>query len=320
MKKFFYTVLALAVFATACQKENGPKVKPVGDELTLGAKIGKIYSRGLQGWIAADRIGVFVSAADGDLNNLEYKSKDVATEAPNEYLPEYTDFTETEGSVGTASLEAVTGEKATFTSGAHAIYAYTPYNEESADYTKVVLPDLNNQEVCPYNVSGPYHNYTFAYTKTVVEEYSVAMVDLGEMVTPFSQITVPSLACSADLANKTVTKMVVSCEEPLAYEAGATINLETGEITGEPVYSLTMDLEGQEATISEGLPDWGVPPALTKTVYLVAAIPFDVAAEQTFTVTITVDGAEYSTSGPMSTMMISPNNVNLYGLPEVAAK
>ena len=93
--------------------------------------------------------------------------------------------------------------------------------------------------------------------------------------------------------------MVVSCDHPIAYEDGATVDLSTGKISGTPINSITYNLPNGGFEITAGY--FG---ASLETCYMMIAVPF----------TLTIDGQEYTISGKPNEKMSSINNLNMYGI------
>ena len=92
-----------------------------------------------------------------------------------------------------------------------------------------------NQSLCRIVIS-------FAYASATTSSYSAATVSLGEFKPLFSQITLPGAGCPDSFVGKKFTKVVVSCDHPIAYEDGATVDLSTGKISGTPINSITYNL------------------------------------------------------------------------------
>lgn len=157
----------------------------------------------------------------------------------------------------------------------------------------------------------PNRKYGFAYASATTSSYSAATVSLGEFKPLFSQLTLPALECPDALANKTCTKIVVTCDEhPLSYADGATVNLATGEISGTPLNSITYNIP-DGLVVNAGMPAFGLPSSL-ETAYMMVAVPFEKGMNYTYKFTLTIDGREYTTSGkPKTGFWSTDNNLNM---------
>ncbi len=282
---YFATCVALALSSVSCSSDDDGEedidIPVVGKIAVSGAY--NVYSHGSQGWIEADKIGIYVLSDGKPQENLPY--------APSEVAP---------------SSELSAG----FKSGDHTIYAYTPYSAASQDYKTVALPNISVQE---YYASEfmPNRKYSFAYASATTSSYSAATVTLGEFKSLFSQLTLPALECPDALAGKTCTKIVVTCDEhPLSYADGATVNLATGEISGTPLNSVTYNIP-DGLVVNAGFPAFGLPASL-ETAYMMVAVPFEEGMNYTYKFTLTIGGQEYTTSGkPKTGFWSTDNNLNM---------
>ena len=103
--------------------------------------------------------------------------------------------------------------------------------------------------------------------------------------------------------------MVVSCDHPIAYEDGATVDLSTGKISGTPINSITYNLPNGGFEITAGY--FG---ASLENCYMMIAVPFETGLTYTYNFTLTIDGQEYTISGKPNEKMSSINNLNMYGI------
>ena len=217
MKKnyFFSAVLAIAA-AVACT-EKGPVDFPIQGDLTL-------YGEN----VAGQEVGVFVTSDGLPQTNLAY----TAAEGEGE---------------GAVALTAK-AEKAGFKQGNHMIYAYAPYAETAAELTAVPAPDYSKQSTVAFDpladdeiLAGLMLSYnstaqSVLYATTEVTELSSAAITLPfAAVNPLTEVTVGEPGLEGTNANaqegKKVTKIVVTCDKPIAY-TGQTLDLTTGKLVG----------------------------------------------------------------------------------------
>ena len=215
MKKnyFFSAVLAIAA-AVACT-EKGPVDFPIQGDLTL-------YGEN----VAGQEVGVFVTSDGLPQSNLLYTAA------------------EGEGAVALTAK----AEKAGFKQGNHMIYAYAPYAETAAELTAVPAPDYTKQSTVAFDpladdeiLAGLMLSYnstaqSVLYATTEVTELSSAAITLPfAAVNPLTEVTVGEPGLEGTNANaqegKKVTKIVVTCDKPIAY-TGQTLDLTTGKLVG----------------------------------------------------------------------------------------
>lgn len=215
MKKnyFFSAVLAIAA-AVACT-EKGPVDFPIQGDLTL-------YGEN----VAGQEVGVFVTSDGLPQSNLLYTAA------------------EGEGAVALTAK----AEKAGFKQGNHMIYAYAPYAEAAAELTAVPAPDYSKQSTVAFDpladdeiLAGLMLSYnstaqSVLYATTEVTELSSAAITLPfAAVNPLTEVTVGEPGLEGTNANaqegKKVTKIVVTCDKPIAY-TGQTLDLTTGKLVG----------------------------------------------------------------------------------------
>ena len=215
MKKnyFFSAVLAIAA-AVACT-EKGPVDFPIQGDLAL-------YGEN----VAGQEVGVFVTSDGLPQSNLLYTAA------------------EGEGAVALTAK----AEKAGFKQGNHMIYAYAPYAEAAAELTAVPAPDYSKQSTVAFDpladdeiLAGLMLSYnstaqSVLYATTEVTELSSAAITLPfAAVNPLTEVTVGEPGLEGTNANaqegKKVTKIVVTCDKPIAY-TGQTLDLTTGKLVG----------------------------------------------------------------------------------------
>ena len=215
MKKnyFFSAVLAIAA-AVACT-EKGPVDFPIQGDFTL-------YGENVSG----QEVGVFVTSEGLPQTNLAYTAA------------------EGEGAVALTAK----AEKAGFKQGNHMIYAYAPYAEAAAELTAVPAPDYSKQSTVAFDpladdeiLAGLMLSYnstaqSVLYATTEVTELSSAAITLPfAAVNPLTEVTVGEPGLEGTNANaqegKKVTKIVVTCDKPIAY-TGQTLDLTTGKLVG----------------------------------------------------------------------------------------
>lgn len=307
---FLYAAAFVAMTLTAVGCSNDEMTQTdlpvVGDIAVSG--IYNVYSHGGQGWIAEDKVGLYILSDGMPQNNLPYVSTKCAAFDQVE-MGGKTYIMYSEKIVDDTPLKAASEIKAGFKAGKHEIFAYSPYNEASADYTAVALPDIAVQQYYPSEFM-PHRKYGFDVAKASVSTYSAAVVSLGEFQPLFSQITLPSVACPEALIGKKLTQVVVSCDKTIAYENGATINLNTQEISGKPLTSVTYEIPGGLEIKENRRGDGGS----LETCYMMIAVPFDTALTYNFRFDMTIDGQVYTINGQPNESASKKNNLNMRGI------
>lgn len=220
MKKnyFFSAVLAIAA-AVACT-EKGPVDFPIQGNFTL-------YGEN----VAGQEVGVFVTSEGLPQSNLLYTAA------------------EGEGAVALTAK----AEKAGFKQGNHVVYAYAPY-AEAAELTKVPV-DYTKQATVPFDpladdpdlaglmLSFNSQTSPVYYATTEVTELTSAAITLPfQTLNTLTEITVgePGLeGANADAqVGKKVSKIVITCDKPIAYTEQV-LDLTTGKLVGgTPVNSI----------------------------------------------------------------------------------
>lgn len=135
-----------------------------------------MYSHGSQGWIEADKIGIYVLSDGKPQENLPYAPSEVAKATMMEYEGKtYITYDKEDYVTDEVTLNPSSELSAGFKSGDHTIYAYTPYSAASQDYKTVALPNISVQE---YYASEfmPNRKYSFAYASATTSSYSAATV------------------------------------------------------------------------------------------------------------------------------------------------
>ncbi|WP_290539991.1 fimbrillin family protein [Alistipes sp.] len=305
--KFFYmaTCVALALTAAGCSDDEEKDIPVIGDISVSG--IYNVYSHGNQGWIQEDKVGLYVLSDGKAQDNLPYVSTKVAGYKEVE-MGGKTYILYNEKIVEDTPLKPASDIKAGFKAGEHWIYAYVPFSEASKDHTAVALPDVSVQQYYAAEFM-PHRKYGFDVAAAKVSAYSAAVVSLGEFKPLFSQITLPSVACPETLVGKKLTKVVVTCDRPLSYEPGATINLATMEIAGKGLNTVTYEIpDGLEVKANKR------GGASLETCYVMIAVPFETALNCTFKFDLTIDGRVYTINGQPDARKSSRNNLNMHGI------
>ena len=215
MKKNYFFSAVLAIAATVACTEKGPVDFPIQGDFTL-------YGEN----VAEQEVGVFVTSEGLPQSNLLYTAA------------------EGEGAVALTAK----AEKAGFKQGNHMIYAYAPYAEAAAELTAVPAPDYSKQSTVAFDpladdeiLAGLMLSYnstaqSVLYATTEVTELSSAAITLPfAAVNPLTEVTVGEPGLEGTNANaqegKKVTKIVVTCDKPIAY-TGQTLDLTTGKLVG----------------------------------------------------------------------------------------
>ena len=306
MKKLSYFIVAATLVGglMACQKTEPVVDYPIQGVFTLQGTY-NTYSHGLQGWIQEDEIGVYVTSEGVAQTNLQYTPTSYSVLEESPYVPGVFVYGDP---VLTTTFKAV-GQEAGFKQGEHNIYAYVPYSEGNQDYTAVKLPDLDAQEFqADVFVVDPKFCFAYAAIKGV-KEYSAEVMDFGDFQTPFTQVTIPSPEFPESfVGGEKITKVVLSSTIDLCCK-DATINLETGDIKGTMSKMIELQLPEGGVEITAGY--FG---AAAPTFFLEIASDYATAQVAEYTLTMTVNGTEYSATGKPATGMSSDGNVNFYGV------
>lgn len=306
MKKLSYFIVAATLVGgglMACQKTEPVVDYPIQGVFTLQGTY-DTYSHGLQGWIQEDEIGVYVTSEGVAQTNLKYTPTSYSVLEESSDYPGYFYYGTP---VLTTTFKAV-GQEAGFKQGEHNIYAYVPYSEGNQDYTAVKLPDLDAQEFqADVFVVDPKFCFAYASIKGV-KEYSAEVMDFGSFNTPFTQVTIPSPEFPESIVGgEKITKVVLSSTIDLSCK-DATINLETGEIKGTMSKSIEVKLPEGGVEITAGFF------ISAPTFFLEIASDYATAQEAEYTLTMTINGKEYSATGkPATGMFAMEGNVNLRG-------
>ncbi len=306
MKKSVYFLGAALVVLCAASCEKDPVDFPIVGPFTFTGTY-NTYSHGTQGWTEDDQIGIFVTSDGVAQSNLLYTPAEWCKLEESEYMPGYFVYGDP---VLTTTFKAAS-EQAGFKQGEHMVYAYVPYNAVNKDFTAVRIQDNGSQE---YNSTdyAPSQKYNFAYAKLAspVTEYSAEAISLGDFVTPFTQITIPSPKFkNEDLlkGGESIDKVVITSSVDIAIADG-TINLETGEISGTKSKSIEISFANNKAQVDYN--DWLG--ASLPTFYVIAATDFETANAAEYTISVTIDGKEYKATGKPYDKWITEGNVNLY--------
>ena len=213
MKKnlFFSAVLAIAA-AVACT-EKGPVDYPIQGSFSL-------YGENVTG-----KVGVFVTSDGIMQTNLLYNAAE---------------------GTGAVALNAA-GTKAGFKQGNHVIYAYAPYAETAAelasvpvDYTKQATvafdPLADDPTLAGLMLSFNSQAQPVCYASTEVKELTSAAITLPfQALNALTEVSVgePGLegANAEAQVGKKVSKIVITCDKPLAY-TGQVLDLTTGKLVG----------------------------------------------------------------------------------------
>lgn len=301
MNKKIYSCIALvAIVATACEKDE--KDFPIVGEINMqGTYV--TYVHGTQGWIKEDALGIFVTSEGKEQTNLEYAPASYSVLEESEYVPGYFMYGDP---VETTTFKAV-GVAAGFKQGEHNIYAYTPYNAANKDLTAVALPD-NTTQVYSATEFNAGKQYVFAWAKleTPLTEYSAEVVDFGKFNSPSVAITIPASFGDSFKGGEKVTKAVLTSTIDIALADGK-IDLSTGEVTGTKSKSIefTLPEEGLEVQVSAYSSSMG-------TLYGAMYADWETASAAEYTLTLTIDGKEYTATGTPYTKWATEGNVNMY--------
>ena len=225
MKKIFYSLSAMlaVVFAVSC--EEAKPVEPA-TEMALKGEFTSTSHCGAYGWQPGTKVGVFVAGATAQ-NNLEYAPKQTA---------QYVEFG-MPVSVGEVELVAAS-TVAVYGKDDNVVYAYAPYSASAADYTAVPLPDITVQETFENAMlmsywMAPQSKYSFGYAKSQPVKESADTIALGNFTPAFTAVTMYGAALAKECIDETLTKVVITAGDKNIASKNATINLETGEVSGE---------------------------------------------------------------------------------------
>ena len=146
---YFAACVALALSSVSCSSDDGEDedvdIPVVGKIAVSGAY--NVYSHGSQGWIEADKIGIYVLSDGKSQDNLPYAPSEVAKATVMEYEGKtYITYDNEDHVTDEVTLNPSSELSAGFKSGDHTIYAYTPYSAASQDYKTVALPNISVQE------------------------------------------------------------------------------------------------------------------------------------------------------------------------------
>lgn len=225
MKKFFYSfsVVLAAAFAVSCE-EVVPEAPAT--QMALKGEFTSTSHTGAYGWQPGTKVGVFVAGANAQ-NNLEYAPIQTA---------QYVEFG-MPVAVGEVELVAAS-TPAVYGKGENVVYAYAPYSATATDYTAVPLPSTAVQEnfetamLMSYWMA-PQSKYSFGYAKSEPVAESADTLSLGNFTPVFTAVTMYGASLPVECVDETITKIEISAGEKNIASKNATINLETGEVSGE---------------------------------------------------------------------------------------
>lgn len=300
MKKIFYLLAAITmIMFIGCKKENAVSDIPSVGNIAINSTM-KVYSHGLQGWIKSDTVGVYVLSDGFPQENVMYVPSQTATPMEKRGFIMYDKRNPVSKDILLTPVKE--GKEICFKAGKHQIFAYTPASKESKDYKNVALPDISVQEPSAKEFT-PLRKYGFYYTSTTIGKYSSAAVALGDMKPLFSQITLPPVAGPDELINKQITKLTIKADKPIAYKKGAVIDLSTLKIKGEGINSIEFKMNEKVVKSRRGGSSLGQMP-----LFIMVAVPYEVAKDMEFEFIFTIDGKDYSTKGKNNSKM--PNQGN----------
>lgn len=300
MKKIFYLLAAITmIMFIGCKKENAVSDIPSVGNIAINSTM-KVYSHGLQGWIKSDTVGVYVLSDGFPQENVMYVPSQTAKPMDNRGFIMYDKRNPVSKDILLTPVKE--GKEICFKAGKHQIFAYTPASKESKDYKNVALPDISVQEPSAKEFT-PLRKYGFYYTSATIGKYSSAAVALGDMKPLFSQITLPPVAGPDELFDKQITKLTIKADKPIAYKKGAVIDLSTLKIKGEGINSIEFKMNGKVVKSRRGGSSLGKMP-----LFIMVAVPYEVAKDMEFEFIFTIDGKDYSTKGKNNSMI--PNQGN----------
>lgn len=213
MKKNFFFSAVLAIAAAVACTEKGPVDYPIQGSFSL-------YGENVTG-----KVGVFVTSDGIMQTNLLYNAAE---------------------GTGAVALNAA-GTKAGFKQGNHVIYAYAPYAETAAelasvpvDYTKQATvafdPLADDPTLAGLMLSFNSQAQPVCYASTEVKELTSAAITLPfQALNALTEVSVgePGLegANAEAQVGKKVSKIVITCDKPIAY-TGQVLDLTTGKLVG----------------------------------------------------------------------------------------
>lgn len=213
MKKNFFISAVLAIAAAVACTEKGPVDYPIQGSFSL-------YGENVTG-----KVGVFVTSDGIMQTNLLYNAAE---------------------GTGAVALNAA-GTKAGFKQGNHVIYAYAPYAETAAelasvpvDYTKQATvafdPLADDPTLAGLMLSFNSQAQPVCYASTEVKELTSAAITLPfQTLNALTEVSVgePGLegANAEAQVGKKVSKIVITCDKPIAY-TGQVLDLTTGKLVG----------------------------------------------------------------------------------------
>jgi len=301
MKKIFYSVCAMlaVAFAVSCEETtpDGPATLALKGEFTSTSHCGAY------GWQPGTNVGVFVEGAEAQ-KNLEYSPKQTV---------QYVEF----GlpiSVGEVELVA-TSNAAVYGEGDNVVYAYAPYSASVEDYTAVPLPDITVQETFADAIlmsywMAPQPKYSFGYAKSEPVKASADTLALGNFTPVYTAVTMYGATLADECVEKTMTKVVITAGEKNIASKNATINLETGEVSGELAKAVEFSF-GANGTVVET--DYFGSAASGIFAFNLLLSPEEVVATE-LTFTFHVDGKTYAYTGTAAESTYLPGTYELYAL------
>ena len=302
MKKFFYSSLAVLAIACAVSCEEAKTVEP-SVEITMKGEFTSTSHCGAYGWQPGTKVGVFVAGTTAQ-SNLEYTPKNTA-----QYVEFGLPVTVAEVELVASSTSAVYG------TGDNVVYAYAPYSSSATDYTAIPLPDITVQETFenPMLMSywmAPQTKYSFGYAKSEPIKSSADTLSLGNFNPVFTAFTMYGATLPKECVGKTMTKVVVTAADKDIASKNATINLETGEVSGELAKSVEFSF-GPVGTVIEA--DYFGDATSGIFAVNVLLTPEELV-ETELTFTFHVDSATYVYKGTPSESTYAPGTYELYSL------
>lgn len=301
MKKFFYSfsVVLAAAFAVSCEDAT-PEVPPT--QMAIKGEFTSTSHTGAYGWQPGTKVGVFVAGANAQ-NNLEYAPSQTA-----QYVEFGMPVSVGEVELVAASTAAVYGE------GDNVVYAYAPYSASAADYTAVPLPNIAVQEnfenamLMDYWMS-PQSKYSFGYAKSQPVKESADTVSLGNFRPVFTAVTMYGATLADECVGERMTKIVITAGDKNIASKNATINLETGEVSGE----LSKSVEFTYGTTGVEIEDGYVGPSSGIFAFNLLLSPAEVVTTE-LTFTFHVAAKTYVYTGTASESTYVPGTFEIYTL------